>query len=568
MRSPLSTRLPFFRATTWLTTTLMLVAPALPAFAQDTERDTTLLADVEPVSIPLVYSLPQACALISARPKQLLSAKFLQMYPIEVLQAAAIKHTGLDPLKTESVLVTIEPPMVGPPNYLVAAKFEDNYRFELHPQLTAHTESAEIADQDYLKSQTPLQPSFITLTNNTLLATPDLTLRKLVSNNPSPEPALLTKKFVSAGSNDLYLAVDVQPLRPLINQLLMQQRIPDQFQFVYALPDLVRLVELRLNLTGNGPTELIVEANNEFDATKVLTILEQATQVWVDQALAEAKRLRASEDPIEEAMGRYLERISGQARTEIMPQQEGAKLILFRSESSSGSNSALTMVATSGVLVALLLPAMQAAREAARRAQSMNNLKNIMLALLNYESANGRFPAYANFDEDGKPLLSWRVHILPYLDQVALYDQFRFDEPWDSPHNKQLISKMPEVYLDPSSQHSTTRGLTNYLGIKGENMAFGNGPKGTQIRRFTDGLSNTLMVLQVNDQRATTWTKPDDWELNEQDPLAGLSKNLHPGIFLAAFCDGSVKAISEQVNVDTFKHLLTNNDGEVINNLD
>ncbi len=109
----------------------------------------------------------------------------------------------------------------------------------------------------------------------------------------------------------------------------------------------------------------------------------------------------------------------------------------------------LTSPSTSGVLVALLLPATQSAREAARRAQCTNNIKQIMLAMHNYLSANNSFPRDVT-DRDGKPLLSWRVAILPYIEQGELYNKFKLDEPWDSPHNKELLKEMPPTFLCPS----------------------------------------------------------------------------------------------------------------------
>ena len=97
-----------------------------------------------------------------------------------------------------------------------------------------------------------------------------------------------------------------------------------------------------------------------------------------------------------------------------------------------------------------LLPAVQSSREAARRAQCVNNLKQIALAMHNYHSANNAFPQTRDLDEKGKPLLSWRVAILPYIEQQELYNKFKLDEPWDSPHNKALLKEMPPIYRCPS----------------------------------------------------------------------------------------------------------------------
>ena len=110
------------------------------------------------------------------------------------------------------------------------------------------------------------------------------------------------------------------------------------------------------------------------------------------------------------------------------------------------------------VMLALLLPAVQAAREAARRAQCTNNLKQIGLAMHNYASANGAFPPAAIYDANGKPLLSWRVLILPYLEQDSLYKQFHLAEPWDSPHNKRtLLAQVPPLFTVSQREQSSRR---------------------------------------------------------------------------------------------------------------
>jgi prepilin-type N-terminal cleavage/methylation domain-containing protein len=224
----------------------------------------------------------------------------------------------------------------------------------------------------------------------------------------------------------------------------------------------------------------------------------------------------------------------------------------------------LVVIAIIGVLVALLLPAVQAAREAARRNVSMNNLKQIMLGLSNYEGAKGVFPAHANYSTEGKPLLSWRVSLLPYVEQKALYDQFHLDEAWDSEHNKTLIDQMPEMYLDPSSGLLSIDGKTHYLGVTGKGMLFDGTVKGRSIKTIVDGTSNTIAVLQVDDDHAVIWTKPEDWEVNAENPLAGIGM-LHAGVFLAGFCDGHVQGISPSIDGTVFKALLTAAGEEVVN---
>ena len=110
----------------------------------------------------------------------------------------------------------------------------------------------------------------------------------------------------------------------------------------------------------------------------------------------------------------------------------------------------LVVIAIIAVLIALLLPAVQAAREAARRSQCVNNLKQIGLAMHNYHAQQNKFPGAAITNKQGKPLLSWRVAILPLLDQQGLYEKFKLDEPWDSPHNRALLTSI--LFRLPSSE--------------------------------------------------------------------------------------------------------------------
>ena len=219
--------------------------------------------------------------------------------------------------------------------------------------------------------------------------------------------------------------------------------------------------------------------------------------------------------------------------------------------------------AVSGVLIALLLPAVQSAREAARRAQCTNNLKQMGLAMLNYESATSAFPKPALTDKDGKPLLSWRVAILPYIEQAGLYNRFHLDEPWDSPHNKELIKEMPTTFVCPS-RPNLEPGTTTYRVFVGEGALFEKG-KDTRIAQITDGTSNTIMICESNE--AVPWTKPDA-ELPfdpEAKPSFFGAGSVHPGGFNALFADGSARFIKITIDLNVFKALITRAGGEVVN---
>ena len=201
------------------------------------------------------------------------------------------------------------------------------------------------------------------------------------------------------------------------------------------------------------------------------------------------------------------------------------------------------------------------ARETAKRAQCTNNLKQIGIAMHNYLSSNKTFPPAYSTDADGTPLLSWRVHILPYLEQQSLYDEFHLDEPWDSPHNKTLIDRMPEIYLCPSAG-SIEPGMTTYLVPRGEATIF-HGAEGVTIKGIEDGTSNTILVVDAAPDHAVNWTRPDDWEVGETIDPDVLFGN-HPGGTNAAFADGSVRFLSETIDLNVLRMLTTRSGGEVI----
>ena len=186
-----------------------------------------------------------------------------------------------------------------------------------------------------------------------------------------------------------------------------------------------------------------------------------------------------------------------------------------------------------------------------------------MLGLEIYARTHNRFPAHASFDDTGKPLLSWRVHLLPMLEENELYKQFHLDEPWNSEHNKQLVSKMPEVYFDPSSELRVQDGKTHYLGAKGEGYAFDGTEEGRGFSAFRDATDGSIMVLQVNDQRAAVWTKPADWKWDSEKPLRGLANSLHPRLFLSGFVDGSVHNIPNDIEPEVLHRMLTIAGGEM-----
>jgi RNA polymerase sigma factor (sigma-70 family) len=193
------------------------------------------------------------------------------------------------------------------------------------------------------------------------------------------------------------------------------------------------------------------------------------------------------------------------------------------------------------------------------RQQSMNNLKLLALAMHNYLSEYGEFPPAAIFSKDGKALLSWRVLLLPYLDQKDLFLQFKLDEPWDGPTNKKLLEKMPAVFSPTPGKGKETHD-TVYQVFTGKGTIFPS-PKASKISDITDGTSNTILMIEA--ANAVPWTKPADLTFDPKAPLPKLGGVVKQG-FSTAYADGSAHFLKHSIKEETLKKLITSNGGEVV----
>jgi hypothetical protein len=219
------------------------------------------------------------------------------------------------------------------------------------------------------------------------------------------------------------------------------------------------------------------------------------------------------------------------------------------------------------VCPALLLPAMQKIREEAAQVQSRNNLKQMELAMYGYaDTYRGALPQPAIYDADGQPLLSWRVMILPYLEAGRLFNHFRQNEPWDSQHNRQLLTPMPAVFVHPSADpKETAQGLTHYRVFVGQPGAkvhplFVLDPAARfKLADITDGTANTLMIVEAAEP--VPWTKPAELPFAPDQPLPKLGVLAHrdPNVLLA---DGSVRELSRFVDERILRAVITMNGGE------
>jgi hypothetical protein len=185
-------------------------------------------------------------------------------------------------------------------------------------------------------------------------------------------------------------------------------------------------------------------------------------------------------------------------------------------------------------------PVVNLKRNAVARTGTGSKLGEVFKALELYANDNnGKYPPPYTKSAQGSPLLSWRVLILPYIEQQNLFNKFNQNEPWDGPTNKPLLSFMPKMYLSSGNYDVNTAFKTTFLAPVAKETIFS--PAGGVTKNsVSDGLSNTILIADVDDDFATEWTRPVDLNVNAQNPALGLT-NSNPAGFMALFGDGSVK---------------------------
>ncbi len=382
--------------------------------------------------------------------------------------------------------------------------------------------------------------------DGTMIAGPVDTVRGLIAVSDHSKLGLAVKDHPKA---DLVIAID-----PSLLTSDLQNVAAMVAPGIHALRPVERVVaSVYLRNDGEHPfAEITLEAGEEQEAQMLSLLMQgivQAGQAQVMSMLA-LKQLPIDEQTVQPVID-MLETIS------VEHEGTTASIRLPHPPDDDAFWSSL------GPTFEGVREAVAEARQAAAESQRRDAFKHILLAFHNYHDVNSRFVNY-NGDSDGdddESGLSWRVHLLPYLNKAGLYQQFHLDEPWDSEHNRTLIEKIPNVFRTPNVD---SLGHTSVHVFRGDETPFSGDDEGPQIREFTDGTSNTLLIVEAGPETAEPWTKPGGIKFTGDDIVESLGKV--GDFFLMGFADGSVRRVETDIDELILKDLIRHQDGNFIGN--
>ncbi len=502
---------------------------------------------------------PDAMLTITANPSALMNSKTTVLYPWEVAEAWCLDTLGFSLENCESMKFVSATP--GPSGVSAALVIQMKTPFRINDLTELVIGDGETLDVDGLDCLViPDSPDVVIHQFNTrtfIISSQDYldNVIEVAEGNENGPLALLANETDRAPHLSFLMAVE--PVRAMVSGFaqMMVNQMPPQLREFASVPQKLDAISFHLNMDGKERGVILnLTATDEAAANDLHQLVTDGLEMTRDMALQQAlSQLQDAEnDPIQAASTKYANRMSEMILDGVMPEQNG-KNITFSTGVPMADN-----VMLQAMFAGMLLPAVQQARLAAVRVDGQNNLKEMALAMHNYHSAFNKLPSSIK-DGNNKPLLSWRVAILPFIEEQALYEQFHLDEPWDSDHNKTLIAQMPAVFKN--KRVDLAKGKTVYQVPVGPSCMF-TGKDEIRFRDVIDGLSNTIMIYESSADSAVEWTKPSDVEIDLDNPLKTMG-NIG-GAFSVALGDGYVQQVTRDVDADVLKGLLTRNGKESV----
>ena len=508
---------------------------------------------------------------VSMDPAAIMRNESLKQLPREMMTSFAMDATGVDVNQVQSVVGFVCLPLA-PNEFNSGLLLKPIAGATFAPQLPGIYREVNSDKISYQKSSADEGVCFATLPSGVLVIGTESVVQQVLgrveqiardsatensaARKPTANAEMVTADLLAShGRGEIILTWDTAKVQSLLTAVLSEAPgLPKELEPLKSLATRVSSVNATLSMSKAPFFQIRVRASEQSSAAEVHSIIQPAflfglneLKTQIDRSVAENSVGSGLTEATNAYVLRMLQDVYNAAGPTIQGDEVVASLESFQSVELS-------------VYPALLLPAIQGARSAATRVSDSNDLKQIGLALHNFHATYGHFPLRGAKSPETTRGLSWRVHILPYLDQMELYEQFHLDEAWDSEHNRSLVEKMPAVYA--GTHPEIPIGHTNLLAIDSPNAVIANDTP-IRLADITDGMSNTALVVEADADRAVIWTQPEDLAYVIDEPMSGLG-HAREGGFHVALSDGAVVFLPTDLPLATMAALATRGGEEAV----
>jgi len=500
-------------------------------------------------------------------PQQMWRSELGKALPKELLEIEAREQLGLLPDDIISVMMLLGMPEEeeGAPQFGFVVRTSRAVKVEdLFPELQARGMLKLL--ENPVTGETYLQPVELffgmvvyLVDDTTVLVAPPESFADLFrqgQDGATGELAELVKRGSDTGEIQAYLAVD--PMRDIAEATA--EAFPLEFLMpgigsVGEIPSQLRHAELFIDMTTDQSGVTLKLTGRDHETAEGL---EKNLRALIEYGASLSTRMletEESDEPRQAALAKYQARMIQATMKTLEPTRNGEEVTV----STVGKpNNYLQWMIGSGMTA--LVPIMQQANPP-REEMAKRNLQQLALAMHNYHDVYNQFPPREERGQQNSKL-SWRVHLLPFIEQAHLYNQFKLDEPWDSEHNLKVAETMPETYISRGSPELAAEGKTRFVRPAGKGLP-GSIEGRFRFADIVDGTSNTIMLVEAPAEKAVFWTKPDDLEIDMDNPIGTLANPEGEG-FHAAFYDGSVKTLSNTIENRVLELYLMHNDGKPV----
>ncbi len=434
----------------------------------------------------------------------------------------------------------------GQPPVAVVLSFEDQESRDLAAE--RFVPSSEYQKEKFLLVDLEVRASdarYFADERTLILGDTDTVKRMVLVGPESLSPLTRTVAWKSAANSTAVVAVDPTAIRNFMSEL------PSEPITGLISPLWLHANNHTMSITLRDESEIrLVSSSADEQSNEILESSIRAILTMLDgMALNLATAAPPSQKESVEVLGKFL-------TTRTLSRNDKTVTLVLSGDAKD----------TRQLIAGVVTPAVEQSRGAAQRSRQSNQLKHIMLAMHNYHAAYNHFPPAVVIDPESGIARSWRVELLPFLEDAQqngqLYSQYRKNEPWDSEANRAVLAKMPDAYRHPSQSATSTK--TSVVAAFGRGLLFDPGvPDGMPMSKILDGTSNTIAVYEVKSD--IPWTKPEDISIHVEDQTLPEFGGFYPEGWYSGFADGSVRFISTQIDRKVLRNILTRDGGESLN---